>query len=123
MSATVFTLNPPTVAAIAAIVSSVTAATVRVITVKGKYRAQAADVLVEAALSERERAENSEQENADLRAALQQFINAIEYGAGNGGLSPRAMAQLHRASSTARRLLRHSTKRKQGTPADNDDED
>lgn len=115
-------LHAGTVAAISAIVSSVTAAVVRIVTVKGKFRAQAADVLVEAALKERENREDTEAENVDLRTALQAFINAVEYGAGNGGLSPRALVQLNRATYAARRLLRASSPRRRPGPRPVDDD-
>jgi hypothetical protein len=105
MSAEGFVLNGGTVVAISAIVSSVTAAIVRIVSVKGKYRAQAADVLVEAALHERKRRQKRETENLDLRSALQTFINAVEYGASNGGLSKGALMRLHKASEVARRIL------------------
>jgi ribosomal protein S20 len=105
MSAEGIVLNAGSVAAISAIVSSVTAAVVRIVSVKGKYRAQAADVLVEAALHERKRREQREAENVTLRSALQTFINAVEYGASNGGLSRGAMIRLRKATEVGRRLL------------------
>jgi SAM-dependent methyltransferase len=67
-SSTVF--NAATVTAISAIISSLAAATVRIVTVRGKWRAQAADVLVDSALHERARKQQLERENAALRAEI-----------------------------------------------------
>jgi len=67
-SSTVF--NAATVTAISAIISSLAAATVRIVTVRGKWRAQAADVLVDSALHERARKQQLERENAALCAEI-----------------------------------------------------
>jgi hypothetical protein len=121
MSAEGLVLNAGTVAAISAIVSSVTAAVVRIVSVKGKYRAQAADVLVEAALHERKERERREEENVTLRSALQTFINAVEYGASNGGLSKGAMIRLRKATEVGRRLLGGAASRGNNNDDDSDE--
>jgi hypothetical protein len=100
-----FALSAGTVTAISAIVSTITAAFVRVLTVKGKYRAQAADVLVDAALTQRNRAEDCEAENVDLRAALAAVINAVDYSLTNGKVSEGSLLRLHKVVDTARVYL------------------
>ena len=76
---------------------------VRIVTVRGKWRAQAADVLVDVAVHERSHKEKLEADNAALRGALWALVNVIDYG----GFDHRTgvFKQLHKAVAAAKRAL------------------
>lgn len=97
-----FAFNAATLTALGIIVTSVATAIVRIVTVKGKFRAQAADVLIDTALHERLVKESVMRQNIDLRSALSGLVQVVDF---NDFGSPNAAARLKTANSIARRAL------------------
>jgi hypothetical protein len=94
--------NAATATALGLIVTTVISGFVRVIVVKGKFRAQAADVLVDTVLHERLVKEQFRQENSDLRNALAALVQVVDF---NDFASAAAPDRLHKAALAGRRAL------------------
>lgn len=94
--------NVATISAIGVIITTLTTAFIRITVVKGKYRAQAADVLVDTALHERLVKEQYRKDNSDLRDALTMLIQIVDF---NDFGSPTAPERFQKAAKAAKRAL------------------